>query len=83
MSVRNVQCLGGCPADGVVALDGPGRARVRFTALTAADADAVVEAALAHESSATGDPADWRIPDQLRARLSSVTVKQCTTPVRS
>jgi predicted metal-binding protein len=32
--VRNVACLGGCPNHGVVAVDGPGKARARFTGLT-------------------------------------------------
>jgi len=48
-SVRHVQCLGGCPEDGVAAVDGPGKARVRFNGLTADHADALVTAAQAHE----------------------------------
>lgn len=74
--MKGVQCLGGCPADGVVALDGPGMTRVRFTRLGADDAAAVVEAAAAHAGSSTGDPADWVMPDSLAGRLSSVTTKR-------
>jgi predicted metal-binding protein len=33
-----VLCLGGCPRDGVAAIDGPGKARVRFADLTEEDA---------------------------------------------
>lgn len=33
VAVRGVQCLGGCPEHGVVAVDGPGKTRVRFTGL--------------------------------------------------
>ena len=46
--VRNVQCLGGCPDDGVAAADGPGLTRVRFTGLTSDEARAIIKAALAH-----------------------------------
>ena len=74
--VRNVQCLGGCPDDGVVAVDGPGLTRVRFTHLTSDDAPAVVKAALAHQASATGDPGDWAVPDELTSRISSITTKR-------
>ncbi len=36
--IRNVQCLGGCPDEGVVAVDGPEKGRVRFTGLHETDA---------------------------------------------
>jgi predicted metal-binding protein len=36
--VAGVLCLGGCPRDGVAAIDGPGKARVRFADLTEEDA---------------------------------------------
>jgi predicted metal-binding protein len=77
--VRNVQCLGGCPDDGVVAVDGPGLTRVRFTGLTSDDAPAIIKAALAHQASATGDPGDWAVPEELTSRISSITTKR--TPI--
>ncbi len=73
---RNVQCLGGCPDDSVVAVDGPGMTRVRFTGITSDDAPAIINAALAHHASSTGNPGDWLIPAELADRISSVTVKR-------
>lgn len=75
-SVRHVQCLGGCPDDGVAAVDGPGKARVRFTGLTPAHAGALLRAAHAHEACQSGAPDDWDIPSELRDRISSVTYKR-------
>ena len=76
VSIRNVQCLGGCPDEGVVAVDAPGKARVRFTGLDESDAKAVYAAALAHDACATGAPEDWEIPAELADRISSVTLKR-------
>src|SRR4051812_145886 len=76
VAVRNVQCLGGCPDGGVVAVDGPGKARVRFTGLDETDAKTVHAAALAHDACATGAPEDWEIPAELADRISSVTRKR-------
>lgn len=73
VQVRGVACLGGCPEDGVVAVDGPGKARVRFTRVTEADAEAVVRAAIAHGASATGVPAEWAVPSELAGRIGTVT----------
>ncbi|MFY9929170.1 MAG: hypothetical protein WAK82_14280 [Streptosporangiaceae bacterium] len=73
---RNVQCLGGCPDDSVVAVDGPGMTRVRFTGITSDDAPAIINATLAHQASSTGNPVDWLIPAELADRISSVTVKR-------
>ena len=76
VSIRNVQCLGGCPDDGVVAVDGPQKARVRFTGLDESDAKAVYAAAVAHDACATGAPEGWEIPAELADRISSVTLKR-------
>jgi predicted metal-binding protein len=73
---RNVQCLGGCPDHSVIAVDGPGMTRVRFTAITSDDAPAIINATLAHQASSTGNPGDWLIPAELADRISSVTVKR-------
>ncbi len=76
VAVRGVQCLGGCPEHGVVAVDGPGKTRVRFTGLDAGHADAVVRAAQAHDACATGSPGDWEVPAELVERVSAVTYKR-------
>ena len=75
---RNVQCLGGCPDDNVIAVDGPSKTRVRFTSITSDDATAIINATLAHQASSTGNPGDWLIPAELTCRISSVTVKRQT-----
>jgi predicted metal-binding protein len=36
--VRHVECVGGCPTPGNVALDSLGKARVRFSAIEKTDA---------------------------------------------
>ncbi|MFI6951422.1 hypothetical protein [Streptomyces sp. NPDC050422] len=75
--IRHVHCLGGCPEDGVAAVDAPCKARVRFTGLDASHAEALIKAAHAHEESATGVPGeDWEITPELQDRISSVTVKR-------
>ncbi|MBB1156080.1 DUF1636 family protein [Amycolatopsis dendrobii] len=76
VGIRHVQCLGGCPRDGVVALDGPGKARVRFSRLTVDDTDAILRAAHAHDACFTGVPGDWEIPGTLAGRVSSITLKR-------
>jgi predicted metal-binding protein len=76
VEIRNVHCLGGCPRDGVVAVDGPGKARVRFAALGLNDIEAILEAAAAYEASGTGAPGDWQVPESLADRVSSVTLKR-------
>jgi predicted metal-binding protein len=73
---RNVQCLGGCPDHSVIAVDGPGMTRVRFTGITSDDAPAVINATLAYQASSTGNPGDWLIPAELAGRISSVTAKR-------
>jgi predicted metal-binding protein len=83
IAVRTLQCLGGCPEDGVVAVDGPGKARVRFNGLAVGDADAVVRAAAAHDACLSGAPDDWDIPTDLADRLSSVTFKRRSLPGRA
>jgi predicted metal-binding protein len=76
VNIRNVQCLGGCPAAGVIAVDGPGKARVRFTGLDVDDTDAILDAVTAHDACPTGVPDEWEIPIELADRISSVTRKR-------
>ncbi|WP_433799893.1 DUF1636 family protein [Actinomycetospora sp. CA-084318] len=74
--VRHVPCVGGCPHTGNAALDGPGKPRVRFSHLTADDADDLLEATVAYDASPTGMPEDWVVPDSLAGRISAVTDKR-------
>jgi len=76
VEVRTVHCLGGCPRHGVVALDGPGKARVRFSGLSEQDASDVLAAAHAHEACGSGLPEEWAVPESLSGRISSVTRKR-------
>ena len=80
VAVRGVLCLGGCPRNGVAAVDGPGKARVRFANLTEDDAADLLAAAAAHERCASGEPSELDISDRLRSRISSVTVKRGVQP---
>jgi len=80
--IRKVQCLGGCPDHGVIALDAPGKARLRFAHLTHHDAAAIIDAAIAHHESPTGHPEDWTIPEPLTTRLTAVTAKAHRTAIR-
>ena len=78
-TLRRVSCLGGCPRAGVAAVDGPQKARVRFTGLADANDDVVADLARfaeAHERSTTGEPAEVEVPDSLAPHLSSVTRKR-------
>ena len=77
--VRHVPCVGGCPHAGNVALDGPGKPRVRFSALTIDDADDLLVAAAAYDASATGTPGDWDVPAPLKDRLTAVSPKRVVT----
>ena len=74
--VRNVQCLGGCPDHGVAAVDGAGKARVRFSGLDEGHVPALLEAAAAYEACPSGAPEEWEVPAELAGRISSVTRKR-------
>lgn len=82
VSRRHVACVGGCPAPGSVALESLGKARVRFSGITADDAVNLVQAAAAYDASATGEPAQWAVPDSLAGRITAVGRKptRSTTP---
>ncbi|GLZ46312.1 hypothetical protein Acsp06_24970 [Actinomycetospora sp. NBRC 106375] len=73
--VRHVPCLGGCPNAGNVALDGPGKPRVRFSHIGVGDADVLLDAARRYDDSA-GFPGDWDVPAGLADRLTAVTPKR-------
>ncbi|WP_433781236.1 DUF1636 family protein [Actinomycetospora sp. CA-101289] len=74
--VRHVPCVGGCPHAGNVALDGPGKPRVRFSFLTTDDAGDLLDATVAYDASSTGTPGDWDVPAPLAGRLTAVTPKR-------
>jgi predicted metal-binding protein len=73
--VRHVPCVGGCPNPGNVALDGPGKPRVRFSRITPDDADVVLDAARRYDASG-GTPGEWEVPGGLADRLTAVTPKR-------
>jgi predicted metal-binding protein len=76
IEVRNVVCLGGCREHGAVAMDGPGKARVRFTGLGEDEAATIAEAASAYDASDSGVPSEWEVPPGLVDRISAVTPKR-------
>jgi predicted metal-binding protein len=82
VSRRHVACVGGCPAPGSVALETLGKARVRFSGITADDAAHLVQAAAAYDASATGEPGQWRVPENLAGRITAISRKpsRSTTP---
>jgi hypothetical protein len=60
----------------VVAVDGPGKARVRFSGLDSGHAEEILAAAAAHDACPSGHPEDWAMPTGLADHLSSVTLKR-------
>lgn len=77
-----MSCVGGCPAPGSVALETLGKARVRFSGITAGDAPDLVRAAVAYDASANGEPGQWAVPETLAGRITAVGHKptRSTTP---
>jgi predicted metal-binding protein len=71
----SVECLGGCLKPCNVAFDAPGKWRVRFSGLTAANAADLVEAARAYAASADGRLTDEALPPALRGRISALSPK--------
>ena len=73
--VRHVPCLGGCPNAGNVAVDGPGKPRVRFSRIGVDDAADLLDAARRYDASPSGAPGDWEVPAGLAARVTAVSPK--------
>ncbi len=71
LTVRVVNCLAGCKNPCNVALDGPGKYRLRFSRLEVADAGLMIEAAMTYARHADGNLADDELPDLLRPRLTA------------
>ena len=76
VTVRGVLCLGGCLRHGAAAIDGAGKARIRFGDLTEHDAADLLAAAAAHEDCVSGEPAELDLAGNLRDRISAVTPKR-------
>jgi predicted metal-binding protein len=74
--VRHVPCLGGCPNAGNVAVDGPGKPRVRFSRIAVDDAEDLLDAARRYDASPSGAPDEWEVPAGLAARVSAVSPKR-------
>ena len=74
--VRHVPCLGGCPNAGNVAVDGPGKPRVRFSRIGVDDAEDLLDAARRYDASPSGSPGDWEVPAGLAARVTAVSPKR-------
>lgn len=74
--VRHVACLGGCPAPGVVALDGPGKTRIRFGGLTVDDLTELVQISRAYDSTDFPEPETVVASGRLRARITSIRPKR-------
>ena len=70
-TIRVVNCLNGCKNPCNVALDGPGKYRLRFSRLEVEDAATVIEAARHFADHADGNMADDQLPAPLRARLTA------------
>ncbi|WP_026926751.1 DUF1636 family protein [Granulicoccus phenolivorans] len=75
LAPRYIACLGGCPTDGVVSLDAPGKTRIRFGHLTVADLPDLVRAAQAYDATETGELAHLSLPASLTSRITSVRPK--------
>jgi predicted metal-binding protein len=66
-----VECVGGCPKPCAVAFDAPGKWRIRFSTLTADDAEDLVSALHLYEGSADGYLTDEALPPGLRGHISA------------
>ena len=70
IAVRSVECLNGCPQPCTAALRTPGKTLVRFSELVPDDAGALIEAAMMHAESPTGDLPIEALPDRLRKKIA-------------
>lgn len=73
LTVRLVPCLAGCNHPCNVALEAPGKVRLRFSRLVAGDGEAVLAGAIEFEANDSGDLARDDLPTQLRNRLTART----------
>lgn len=73
--VRAVECLNGCLHACMAALSTPGRNRVRLSDLCVDDAHALIEAAIRHASSATGElEREGTLPERLKDKIAGPPV---------
>lgn len=81
VAVLRVNCLGACRQPFSIALDSPGKLRLRFSGLGPTTDTASIETLIAgYRQSATGDPASFEIPAALRPALSAVSPKPQLSP---
>ncbi len=71
LEVRAVNCLAGCRNPCNVALDGPGRYRLRFSRLAETDLPALLAVARRYAASPDGNLPDEAIEDGLADRLTA------------
>lgn len=70
IAVRTVECLNGCPHPCTAALRAPGKAVIRFSGLSPADAPELIEAAAKYENSRDGDLPVEVLPAGLRRKIT-------------
>ena len=71
-----MECLGGCPSPCAVALDAPGKWRVRLTRLTPDHGADILSAAAAYLHLPDGYLTDNELPAALRGRISARSPKR-------
>ena len=71
-----VDCLGACRVPLSVAIDGPAKPRLRFSAITIDDTEAFVQLVARYRESSDGSPDERTVPFSLRLRLTAVSPKR-------
>jgi predicted metal-binding protein len=71
IAVRTVQCLNGCPKPCTAALREPGKIVIRFSNLTASDAQLVLKAAELYAASADGNVPLEAFPTGIQGKVTS------------
>jgi predicted metal-binding protein len=77
--VLMVTCLGSCKQPGAVALDSPGKERLRFSGLSAVDIEPLIGAVDVYQAASSGRMDIDKFPTSLRSRLSAVSPKHLAT----
>jgi predicted metal-binding protein len=71
LPLRGTACLNGCPNPCNASVRGHGKALLRFSRLTPADAPALVRLALCYLAHRSGELAEAELPEGLREKLSA------------
>jgi predicted metal-binding protein len=72
IAVRTVQCLNGCPKPCTAALREPGKFVIRFSTLTASNANALLKAAELYAASADGNVPIEAFAAEIQGKVSAV-----------